>query len=62
MVQFALGVLNVVLGDYEALIAAHLTVASLLWATMTAVTIQVFRVPAPVPEKARSRHREQVAT
>ncbi len=62
VVQFALGVLNVVLGDYEALIAAHLTVASLLWATMTAVTIQVFRVPAPVPEKARSRHREQVAT
>jgi heme A synthase len=62
VLQFVLGVLNVVLGDYEALIAAHLTVASLLWATMTAVTIQVFRVPAPVPAKARSRSREPVVT
>jgi heme A synthase len=62
VLQFVLGVLNVVLGDYEALIAAHLTVASLLWATMTAVTIQVFRVPAPVVEKARAGAREQVAT
>lgn len=62
VLQFVLGVLNVVLGDYEALIAAHLTVASLLWATMTAVTIQVFRVPAPVAEKARAGAREQVAT
>jgi heme A synthase len=52
VVQFALGVLNVVLGDYEALIAAHLTVATLLWGTMTAVTIRLFRVPAPVPDGA----------
>jgi hypothetical protein len=63
-VQFALGVLNVVLGDYEALIAAHLTVATLLWGTMTFVTIQLFRVPAPDPDGAPqpARATEPVAT
>jgi cytochrome c oxidase assembly protein subunit 15 len=62
--QFALGVLNVVLGEYEALIAAHLTVATLLWATLTTVTIQLFRVPQPVADGAPqpSRAGEAVAT
>jgi heme A synthase len=64
VLQFALGVLNVVLGDYEALIAAHLTAATLLWGALTAVTIQLFRVPAPVLDDARqpSRAGEAVAT
>ncbi|MGZ4202647.1 MAG: COX15/CtaA family protein [Thermoleophilaceae bacterium] len=63
-IQFALGVLNVVLGHYEALIAAHLTVASILWGTMTWVTIQLFRVPAPVMGAApqASRAGEAVTT
>src|SRR4051812_23077950 len=64
VLQFTLGVLNVVLGDYEALIAAHLTAATLLWGALTAVTIQLFRVPAPVPDDApqRSRAGEAVVT
>ena len=64
VLQFALGVLNVVLGEYEALIAAHLTAATLLWATLTTITIQLFRVPAPLPRSAASAARtgEAVAT
>ena len=64
VLQFTLGVLNVVLGDYELLIAAHLTAATLLWGALTAVTIQLFRVPAPVPGRAPepSRTGEAVAT
>jgi heme A synthase len=64
VLQFTLGVLNVVLGEYEALIAAHLTAATLLWGALTAVTIQLFRVPAPVAADApqRSRAGEAIAT
>jgi heme A synthase len=64
VLQFALGVLNVVLGEYEALIAAHLTAATLLWGALTAVTIQLFRVPAPALDNApqASRAGEPVTT
>lgn len=45
--QILLGGLNVWLTDeYSALVVAHLTVATLLWATLTTITIQLVRAPA----------------
>jgi heme A synthase len=63
-VQVLLGALNVWLGEYEALIAAHLTAATLLWAALTGVTLQLFRVPAAAVETAprSTRTGEAVAT
>ena len=54
VVQIALGALNVWLKDeYEVLILAHLATATLLWGTLTTITLQLFRMPSPVPEQAR---------
>jgi heme A synthase len=51
VVQIVLGGMNVWLTDeYQALVVAHLTVATMLWATLTTITIQLVR--APVPESA----------
>jgi heme A synthase len=47
VLQIVLGALNVWLtNEYAALVVAHLTVATLLWATLTTVNIQLVRVPA----------------
>jgi heme A synthase len=60
VVQIALGAANVWLTrEYELLILAHLATATLLWGTLTTLTLQLFRLPAPAAERARS---VQVAT
>jgi cytochrome c oxidase assembly protein subunit 15 len=51
-VQITLGILNVVLEEYELLILAHLAAGTLLWATTLGLTLQLYRVPAPAGERA----------
>jgi len=46
-VQILVGALNVWLDEYEVLIVAHLTLATLLWSTLVALGFQLYRVPAP---------------
>jgi heme A synthase len=54
VVQIALGAVNVWLAkEYELLILAHLTTATLLWGTLSALNLQLVRIPAPAPEPAR---------
>jgi heme A synthase len=54
VVQVALGAVNVWLAqEYELLILAHLAAATLLWGTLTALNLQLIRIPAPAPEPAR---------
>jgi heme A synthase len=54
VVQVALGAANVWLArEYELLILAHLATATLLWGALTTLTLQLFRIPAPEPERAR---------
>ena len=60
VLQVALGAVNVWLTrEYELLILAHLTTATLLWGTITTLNLRLFRIPAPATERARS---VQVAT
>jgi heme A synthase len=60
VLQIALGGLNVWLTkEYELLILAHLATATLLWGTLTTITLQLFRIPAPAVERAP---KVQVAT
>lgn len=63
VLQILLGATNVWLArEYELLILAHLATATLLWGTLTVLTLQLFRVPAPAVEPApRLREREAVA-
>ena len=56
-VQILLGALNVWLEEYEVLILAHLTVATLLWSSLVAMALQLYRVPAPASEGAEARGR-----
>jgi heme A synthase len=60
VVQIALGALNVWLDVYEALIVAHLAVGTLLWATAVGLTLQLYPVPAAVPERASRPQPEAV--
>jgi heme A synthase len=54
VVQVGLGAANVWLAkEYELLILAHLATATLLWGTLTALNLQLIRIPAPAPEPAR---------
>jgi heme A synthase len=53
--QIVLGALNVWLEEYEALILAHLTAGTLLWATIVGIGVQLYPVRAPNPSAARSR-------
>ena len=46
--QILLGALNVWLDEYEALIVAHLAVGTLLWTSLVGLTLQLYRVGAPV--------------
>jgi heme A synthase len=52
--QVLVGALNVWLDEYEALIVLHLTLGTLLWASALGLSLQLFRVPAPVPLRARA--------
>jgi heme A synthase len=45
--QILVGALNVWLDEYEVLIVAHLTLATLLWATLVGLGLQLYRVPVP---------------
>ena len=60
VLQILLGGLNVWLThEYELLVLAHLTTATLLWGVVTALTLQLFRVPAPAPEPAPALPRQR---
>jgi heme A synthase len=52
--QVLVGALNVWLDEYEALIVLHLTLGTLLWASALGLSLQLFRVPAPAPLRARA--------
>ena len=54
-VQILLGALNVWLEEYEVLILAHLTAGTLLWASVVAIGLQLYRVPAPDASAAHAR-------
>ena len=50
VLQIALGGLNVWLThEYELLILAHLATATLLWGTLTTLSLQLFRIPRASP-------------
>jgi heme A synthase len=51
--QILLGALNVWLEEYELLILAHLTLATLLWATASMLTYQLY--PVQVPARTSTR-------
>jgi heme A synthase len=54
VVQIGLGAANVwIATEYELLILAHLATATVLWGTLTTLTLQLFRAPAPATERAR---------
>ena len=49
LVQVLVGALNVWLDEYEVLIVLHLALGTLLWWTVIAMTLTLYRVPSPVP-------------
>jgi heme A synthase len=55
VLQILVGALNVWLDEYEALIVSHLALGTLLWGTSLTLTLQLFRVPEPVSERAGRR-------
>ena len=59
VVQILVGALNVWLDEYEALIVAHLALGTLLWSAAIGLTLQLYRLPEPSPER-RLRGREAV--
>ena len=50
--QVLVGALNVWLDEYEALIVLHLALGTLLWTSVVGLTLELFRVPEPVAERA----------
>jgi heme A synthase len=52
--QVLVGALNVWLDEYELLIVLHLTLATLLWGTLVALGLELYRVPAPRAVRARA--------
>ena len=48
VVQVLVGALNVWLDEYETLIVLHLALGTLLWWTVIAMTLSLYRVPSPV--------------
>jgi heme A synthase len=48
LLQVLVGALNVWLDEYEALIVLHLALGTLLWWTVIAMTLSLYRVPSPV--------------
>jgi heme A synthase len=58
VLQILAGALNVwIAKEYETLILLHLTLATVLWGAVTAMTLQFIRVPAPVPAPDAQRER-----
>ena len=53
--QVLLGALNVWLGKHAGLIVAHLTLGTLLWATLVTATFSLVPVPAPGSSRVRER-------
>jgi heme A synthase len=53
--QVLVGALNVWLDEYELLILAHLALGTLLWAATLGLTLQLYRVPAPLAEHSPGR-------
>jgi heme a synthase len=53
-VQILVGALNVWLDEYEALIVAHLALGTLVWTAAIGLTLQLYRLPAPSPERRLS--------
>ena len=54
VVQILVGALNVWLDEYEALIVAHLALGTLLWSAAIGLTLQLYRLPEPSPERRMS--------
>jgi len=52
LLQVLLGALNVWLGKHAGLIVGHLTLGTLLWATVTWAGLTLVAVPGPVGEAA----------
>ena len=48
VLQVLVGALNVWLDEYETLIVLHLALGTLLWWTVIAMTLSLYRVPSPV--------------
>ena len=61
LAQILLGALNVWLGKHAGLIVAHLTVGTLLWATLVQATASLVRVPAAHPGRVRGPTEEATA-
>jgi heme A synthase len=53
LVQLAVGALNVWLDEYEVLIVAHLTLATLLWSAVVGLALALYPVPAPAGAPGR---------
>jgi heme A synthase len=51
-VQILLGAMNVWLGEHPGLIVTHLTVGTLLWASVVLAGMSLIRVPAPAGARA----------
>jgi heme A synthase len=56
VLQILVGALNVwISNEYETLILAHLTLATVLWGAVTDLTLQFYRVPEPAAEATPRR-------
>lgn len=52
--QILLGAANVWAGEHPSLVVAHLTLATLLWATVVYAGMSLVRVPAPLRDRVRA--------
>jgi heme A synthase len=59
--QFLLGALNVWLGEHGPLIVAHLTMGTLLWATVISITYKLAWLPSRAPSRERAPRAEASA-
>ena len=59
--QILLGAANVWLGKHAGLIVAHLSLGTIVWATVVYANTTLMRVPAPAPRRA-PRHSAEAAT
>ena len=59
LLQVLVGALNVWLDEYEALIVTHLALGTLIWSSLVALALNLFRVPEPAAERAGERRRPE---
>jgi heme A synthase len=57
--QVLLGALNVWLGEHAALVVAHLTLGTLVWASVVYAGLELVPVPEPAGERRRRRRPEE---